>query len=61
MLSMDMPLLDIQMITPITAALGGKVISRDDFLQRLSIEIKRPVDFGNASKFPLIPEQTRLV
>lgn len=61
MLSLDMRLFDIQMITPITESLGGKEITRKEFLDRLSTELNRPVDFANASKFPLIPEQTRLV
>lgn len=61
MLSMEMRLLDIQMITPITESLGGIEISREVFLNRLDVEVNRPINFSDASKFPLIPGQTRLV
>ena len=40
--------MDIQMVTPALARLGGKYISRDAFLERLvlSKKLARPIDFG---------------
>lgn len=38
-------LFDIQMLTPITAQLGGVTISRDEYLQRLAMAIAEPRSF----------------
>ncbi len=61
MLTLDMRLFDIQMLTPVTESLGGIEIDRDLFMRQLSAEIQRPIDFGKATNFHLIPEQSRLV
>ncbi len=38
-------LFDIQMLTPITARMGGATIPREDYLQRLAEAVKRPCRF----------------
>jgi leucyl/phenylalanyl-tRNA--protein transferase len=38
-------LFDIQMLTPITARLGGVNISRAEYLQRLSVALEKPCSF----------------
>ncbi len=38
-------LFDIQMLTPITAQLGGVTILREDYLRRLAEAVNRPVSF----------------
>jgi leucyl/phenylalanyl-tRNA--protein transferase len=42
----DYGLLDIQQWTPHTGRLGATVIRRSDYLQRLAIQVDRPVNFG---------------
>jgi leucyl/phenylalanyl-tRNA--protein transferase len=39
-------LFDIQMLTPITARLGGVNIPRDDYLKRLSEAVEKPCSFS---------------
>jgi leucyl/phenylalanyl-tRNA---protein transferase len=39
-------LLDIQQWTPHTGRLGAILLGRDEYLQRLAVEVDRPVNFG---------------
>jgi leucyl/phenylalanyl-tRNA--protein transferase len=38
-------LFDIQMLTPVTAQLGGVTIPREEYLRRLARAVREPVDF----------------
>jgi leucyl/phenylalanyl-tRNA---protein transferase len=38
-------LFDIQMLTPITAQLGGTTIPRDEYLRRLAQAVQQPASF----------------
>ena len=38
-------LFDIQMLTPVTAQLGGVTIPREEYLQRLARAVAKPVCF----------------
>jgi len=46
-------LFDIQMLTPITARLGGLTIARAEYLRRLAAAIEKP---STAAWSPAIPE-----
>jgi leucyl/phenylalanyl-tRNA--protein transferase len=43
-------LFDVQMLTPITAQLGGANISRSEYLERLASATAKPCDFGGGAK-----------
>lgn len=47
-------LFDIQMLTPVTAQMGGITISRDEYLRRLSAALGKPGAFGYKKKPPLL-------
>jgi Leu/Phe-tRNA-protein transferase len=39
-------LFDIQMLTPVTKQLGGVLISREEYLERLQLAVSLPCVFG---------------
>ncbi len=48
-------LVDIQMLTPVTQALGAREISRNDYLRRLAVALQCAAEFGTELDLSLAP------